>query len=117
MSEDNETESDAHSGTESELEEQLSIELPLADRQRHDTLWYEDGTIILSSKTTLFRVYRETLASQSVLFKDMFSLPVVSGVNEMYDGVPLVRTSDEASGLEAILGILYHTKCVTFHVV
>ena len=84
--------------------------------KRHGTLCFADGTVVICSggagaARMLFRVHYSVLSLHSTVFRDMFSLPPVEGVNETYDGVPLVKTTDSAEGWEDLLGILYQTKC------
>ncbi|KAI0742519.1 hypothetical protein C8Q80DRAFT_1058783, partial [Daedaleopsis nitida] len=43
--------------------------------QRDEELWLEDGNIILVTPTVQFRVYRGPLVKQSLVFRDMLSLP------------------------------------------
>ena len=85
---------------------------------RHEALYFPDGNVVICSAGTgegpgrvAFRVHKSVLSFHSTMFKDMFSLPAVDGVNETYDGVPLVNTTDNANGWEDLLGALYHTKC------
>ncbi|KZV93867.1 hypothetical protein EXIGLDRAFT_835377 [Exidia glandulosa HHB12029] len=41
---------------------------------RHETLWYDDGNVVLQAESTLFNVHRSILARASKLFEDMFTL-------------------------------------------
>ncbi|KAI0702670.1 hypothetical protein C8Q76DRAFT_659740 [Earliella scabrosa] len=43
--------------------------------RKDDELWLEDGNLILVTPTVQFRVYRGPLVSQSLVFRDMLSLP------------------------------------------
>lgn len=75
---------------------------------KHPDLWFEDGNIILSVGSTLFRVYRGYLASVSPVFKDMFVLPqpADSDCNEM-DGCPIIDLSDSAEDMTNFLKVLF----------
>lgn len=90
-------------------------------QQRHSTLWFSDGNIVLASKfkdtpglqgTMLFRVHRSVLSMHSPVFKDMFDVvPVggyVLGANvETYEGVPYAFMPDPAEHLQVLLKIMY----------
>ena len=83
---------------------------------RHESLYFHDGNVVLRSMedaqgSTLFRVHQSVLEHHSKVFKDMFSLPTVPGLNEVYDGAPLVAMTDQAEALEILLGIIYRTRC------
>lgn len=69
---------------------------------RHPVLYISDGSILLC-ENTLFRISGGTLALNSEVFEDMFSLgPNQLPDAESYDGVPLVRLDDSAVFLKAI---------------
>ena len=75
--------------------------------RRHEELYFADGNVALCSAGTgpervIFRVHQSVLACNSNVFKDMFSLPTVAGVNETFDGVPLILTTDVAKALEGL---------------
>ncbi|KAI5119034.1 hypothetical protein M0805_001857 [Coniferiporia weirii] len=99
---------------------------------RHPTLYFDDGNIVLSAvsnthnellrainntpdgsdtsapQTLLFRVHRSILMENSDIFRDMLELPESpSGVNEKYDGVPVVQMPDSAKEIEDILKVFY----------
>ncbi|KAH7913041.1 hypothetical protein BJ138DRAFT_1146895 [Hygrophoropsis aurantiaca] len=42
---------------------------------RHADLWFTDGSIVLKSEQTLFRVHKSQLSRHSAFFRDLFSLP------------------------------------------
>lgn len=116
VNKDNEVDIGVDRGVKRKLDESECIQQPqkraenqFADRQRHATLWYEDGTIILANKTTLFRVSREILARRSVLFKDMFSLPQPKELDseETFDGLPVVVLDDSTQDLQHLLSAVF----------
>lgn len=77
-------------------------------RQRHSKLWYEDGSVVLATETTLFRVYRGILSQNSVIFRNMFSLPrSPSSTEEKLDGLPLIHLHDAAEDLAHLLMTLH----------
>lgn len=80
----------------------------------HETLYFPDGDIILSvpkhNDTVALRLHRFMLSHHSSVFRDMFSLPPNSQVNETYDGVPVVRMSDDCEHLTKAIGALYNPE-------
>jgi len=62
--------------------------------------------IIQSSDSTNFRVHKSILISSSQLFRDMLSLPQPSN-NEIVDGLPVVRVSEDADLIRALVTVLY----------
>jgi hypothetical protein len=85
------------------------------DESRDEDLYFEDGNVIISTSSggddlIYFRVHKSVLSKQSVVFRDMFSLPSVSDVDTMYDGVPLVRVHDDAKELKQFLQGIYDPR-------
>lgn len=87
--------------------EEDPIPLPLSQRERHSTVWFKDGTIVLATPSTLFRVYGGILAHYSPIFRDMFSLSQPDAESENFDGVPVVHLSDDATELSHFLSALH----------
>jgi hypothetical protein len=84
------------------------------DESRDEDLYFEDGNIIISASNAsgdliYFRVHKSILSKQSIVFRDMFSLPSVSDV-ETYDGVPLVHVHDDAKELKQFLQGIYDPR-------
>ncbi|KAA1474143.1 hypothetical protein DENSPDRAFT_315341 [Dentipellis sp. KUC8613] len=85
--------------------------------KHHEDLYFDDGNVALvvmsrsddgdSEEHLVFRLHRSVLAKHSPVFKDMFTMPPAAGA-ELYEGVPLVRMTDSASDLEALLRALYN---------
>lgn len=76
---------------------------------RSPELWFEDGSVVLHVESTLFRVHRSILSSNSEVFRDMFSVPqppmnVSEGV---IDGCPVVHLPDHAVDWTHVLSALY----------
>ncbi|KAI0640931.1 hypothetical protein C8Q79DRAFT_873204, partial [Trametes meyenii] len=72
--------------------------------------WLDDGSVILVAHQVGFRVYRNLLASQSRVFRDVFSSSS-SSASETYQGCPLVHVSDSPQDLRHLLRVLiplYH---------
>jgi hypothetical protein len=92
----------------------MSTQGSLENPNHHPILYLNDGNVILaaltaSGETQLFCVHQSFLSAQSSVFADMFSLPVPNPVthNEIYNGLPLVRMSDNAEDVESLLKALY----------
>jgi hypothetical protein len=86
----------------------------LRTSEHHHTLYFHDGNVVLatlraSGSTQRFRVHKSYLSQQSPVFEDMFSLPPASPetVDEIYDGVTLVRMQDSAKDVASLLRALY----------
>ncbi|KAH7910070.1 hypothetical protein BJ138DRAFT_1153834 [Hygrophoropsis aurantiaca] len=94
------------------------VELPMVMEDpfhKHESLYLSDGNIAISAPRAsggemVFRVHQSMLAMHSKIFADMFSLPQ-SDEAEKYDGVPLVRLSDDSEGFEGVLKAMYHHQC------
>ena len=87
---------------------------PPPDTRRHEALYFDEGDVVLSVSQTqsisiLYRLDTAVLSRHSPVFAGMFSLPSTSGVNEEYEGVPLVRLSgDSPSGIEGLFKFMYN---------
>ncbi|KAH8985611.1 hypothetical protein EDB86DRAFT_2326361 [Lactarius hatsudake] len=66
---------------------------------------------IQSSDLVSFHVDKATLSMSSPFFADMFSLPQPSD-NEVIDGLPIVRLSEDAEILDSLLKMLYPVPSV-----
>ena len=75
--------------------------------RRHPQLWFEDGTVILSTPELLFKVYKGILSLNVTVFKEMFSLPQPADGVEMLDGIPVVHLQDDGDDLVHFLSA-YH---------
>jgi hypothetical protein len=80
--------------------------------QRDPHLWFEDGSIVLETESTQFRVYRGILAANSPVFKDMFSLPQPEE-QELVEGCPIVTLHDSPVDLGHFLRSIHDAGCVT----
>jgi BTB/POZ domain len=65
----------------------------------------EADLIIQSSDFVEFRIHKSMLAFSSQVFRDMFSLPQPS--NEIVDGLPVLRLSEDAELVRALITVLY----------
>jgi hypothetical protein len=74
---------------------------------RPDRLRVPDADVVIQSRDLVaFPVRKSTLAMSSPFFNDMFRLPQPSD-NEMVDGLPVVRLSEDAEVLNSLLTMLY----------
>ena len=81
--------------------------LTIAKWTARSGIWFEDGNVVLEAERTRFKVYRGLLASNSSVFKDIFSVPQPPGpFEEAVDGCPLIRLSDSANDVEIVLRAL-----------
>jgi hypothetical protein len=60
---------------------------------RHESLWFDDGSIVLSLERTLFRVNPSILCVQSEIFTGMFSTPQPKS-KTINEGCSIIRLSD-----------------------
>ena len=73
--------------------------------EKYKDLWLEDGNIVLQCAGGSFRVHRSLLATQSEVFRDMFTLPTTAS-----DGaVPTVQLSDNTDQMHMFL------RCLLLH--
>lgn len=86
----------------------MSLPFPTPeDCQSSDSLWFEDGNVVIMAGYSLFRVFRGLLASRSSVFKEIFSTPRPPTPDDMYDGCLLVRLPDEAAEVHHFLMAIF----------
>ncbi|KAJ7848879.1 hypothetical protein B0H13DRAFT_1463931, partial [Mycena leptocephala] len=68
-------------------------------------LWFHDGTLVLVTETSLFRIYAGLLAKESPIFHDILGLPQPKE-GETMDGCPVVHLSDTGQDVEYFLKVL-----------
>ena len=99
--------------------------------QKHDTLWFPDGSIVLATDSLLFRVHKGVLSFHSTVLRDMFDLVrdptaiqrVVDSSNstegsteatgnaDMYEGLPLViLPGEKGKGVAHLLRSIYDRR-------
>ncbi|KAH8824289.1 hypothetical protein DL96DRAFT_1613600 [Flagelloscypha sp. PMI_526] len=83
------------------------------DCSRVDSLWFDDGGLVLLAGTKLFKIYRGLLAARSIVFSDMLSVPQPPSAVDTYDGCPLVRMLDDAEELEAYLRAIFDSGYIS----
>ncbi len=80
---------------------------------RHETLYLEDGDIVLTAPAAggqqrrVFRVDKIVLARHSPIFKDMLVFEPGQDAEDVYEGVPRVDLTDTAEDLAVLLGGMY----------
>lgn len=84
--------------------------------QTHSSLYLSDGNVALLAPIKedhymVFRVHQSFLSNLSPVFKNMFSLPIMSE-EALYDGIRAVELQDCAADVESFLKVLYHQSCV-----
>lgn len=82
--------------------------------RKSDSLWFEDGNIVLEAEGTVFRIYRGTLARHSPVFEAMLSFPQPGSAvePESMDGLPVVHMADRAVHLAFFLKALHDFRQV-----
>ncbi|KLO07730.1 hypothetical protein SCHPADRAFT_881260 [Schizopora paradoxa] len=86
--------------------------------KKHETLWFEDGNIVLATDVHLYCVHRGVLAKNSTVFKDMLDLANVGSTSKIemsgnvtddsWEGNPLVRMiGDSDEDVYHVLMALY----------
>ena len=75
--------------------------------QQHESLWFDDGNIVLIADDTSFRVHKSVLANNSAVFKDLLDIPQPRVVQDI-DGFPVVHISDTAEDLAILLDVIYY---------
>lgn len=73
------------------------------------TPWFEDGNVVLETEMTQFKVYRGILATNSVIFSDMFAVGQ-PGTGGQVEGCPVVHLADKADDLRYVLDALHEVK-------
>ena len=73
---------------------------------RHEKLWFNDGSIVLSVQQTLFRVHRSVLCLHSEIFANMFRIPHRKDETTI-EGCTVVRLPDKAADFVDFLSAFY----------
>ncbi|TFY80055.1 hypothetical protein EWM64_g3962 [Hericium alpestre] len=79
--------------------------------RRDDEFWFSDGSIVLATGTAAFRVHSGVLALRSQVFRDMLAVGQSTAEGqELMDGCPVVRLSDEAEELYELVKVIYYPE-------
>lgn len=91
--------------------EHLEDSVPL---ECHETLWYEDGNVIVVAETTLFRVHQGILSSQSNVLKGLIVMaePEEGTPQKPSDACPKITLSDSKEDVQRLIESLYDAKYV-----
>ncbi|KAJ7663670.1 hypothetical protein B0H17DRAFT_867480, partial [Mycena rosella] len=64
--------------------------------ERVESLWFDDGNIVICAHNVLFRVFRGILAARSPVFAEMLAFPQAEDA-ETIDGCPVLHLDDSAA--------------------
>ena len=73
----------------------------------HRTLYFDDGNVVLSCGSILFRVHRSLLSKHSSVFLERFQPPQEDVKPEILNGLPHVVLDDTSEEMEALLNTIY----------
>ncbi|PCH35702.1 hypothetical protein WOLCODRAFT_50933, partial [Wolfiporia cocos MD-104 SS10] len=76
----------------------------------HPEYYFEDGNLVMLAENVLFRVYRSSFSRHSGLFRDIFSLPMVSSTGRpegSCDENPVKLPDVSKADFERLLWIVY----------
>lgn len=87
-------------------------EVTLADIQpgigeRHQSLWFDEGNVIIVAHGKSFKVHSSVLSHHSNVFKELLSGPALAGLSEKLDNCPILRAEDRGDALAQLLQIVY----------
>ncbi|KAJ6495808.1 hypothetical protein C8R47DRAFT_373214 [Mycena vitilis] len=89
----------------SPLPEQQTAEIPPQGPRRSE-IWYQDGSVVLQTQNTQFRVYWGTLTQESSFFRDAASLPQPPD-QPTVEGCPVIELYDDLTDIESLLKALF----------
>ncbi|KAJ6492275.1 hypothetical protein C8R45DRAFT_825347, partial [Mycena sanguinolenta] len=76
---------------------------------RAEGLWFEDCGLIIQAESTVFRVSGAILATHSVVFRDMLSLPKPPNADNI-DGCPFVVLPDAEKDVDSFLRAVFYPE-------
>lgn len=76
---------------------------------RRKDFWFHDGSVVLRTSNTLFKVHQTVLAAHSEVFADLFTLPQPESPSceEMVDRCHVVQLYDSVQDLADVLRAIY----------
>ncbi|KLO10992.1 hypothetical protein SCHPADRAFT_831748 [Schizopora paradoxa] len=98
--------------------------IDISEPHHHETLWYEDGNVVLKTDEHLYRVHKSVLSRHSTVFKDMFDVAedgegetkdAAESKSVMYEGLPLVALDDGDEDVFNFLSTLYSRSFFRMH--
>ena len=81
-------------------------DVPNAEWTRHAQYYFDDGSIVLLTECTIFRVHKGVLTLHSGFFERLLNQPREPGA-ETVDGCPLVPLQDSVDRVETLLDVMY----------
>ena len=83
----------------------------LSALERDAKLWFSDGNLVLACGSTSFCVHASVLSLNCRVFKDMLASGTPSA-GEVYEGIDVVRLSDDPEDMRLLLTPMYYRRCV-----
>ncbi|KAJ7061525.1 hypothetical protein C8F01DRAFT_1137677 [Mycena amicta] len=80
------------------------------DYSRVPSLWFDDGTLVIRSQKTLFKVHRSILSARSSVFRDMLAFPQSNSGTETFEDCLLVEMPDEPGDVLAFFLAIYDSS-------
>ncbi|KAI0774668.1 hypothetical protein BD413DRAFT_302275 [Trametes elegans] len=77
---------------------------------KHPEYWFSDGSLVLRTSTTLFRVHTSQLCRKSQFFRDLFSLPqpsIPESGTEYIEGCPVLDLHDSPADVGQMVKVIY----------
>ena len=75
------------------------------------SLWFNDGNVVLQAGASKFKVLQSILCRESSVFNDVFALPQPpSSGMATHEGCPLVQLPDDAEEVELFLATIFDAK-------
>ena len=81
--------------------------------KRDSDIWFDDGNIVVVAQSTAFRFHKSVVSLHSSVFRDLFSIPQPSLMDEevdeilIFDGCPVVHVSDTSYDFRELLRAIY----------
>ncbi|KAF8488979.1 hypothetical protein JB92DRAFT_3129727 [Gautieria morchelliformis] len=83
-----------------------------SDLTHSKDVYMDDGNVIVAAKDVAFRVHRSQLARHSEVFRDKFAVVSPPCQADMYDGLHVVRLSDNPEDVLQLLRTIYDNPAV-----
>ncbi|PCH44594.1 hypothetical protein WOLCODRAFT_77087 [Wolfiporia cocos MD-104 SS10] len=87
-----------------------SVSAKAVDFTPSNDVWYIDGSVVLVTEKTAFRVHGTIMAAHCEIFKDMFAMPqpaISDPDTETYDGCQVLRLQDSPANMKHFLKAIY----------